>query len=345
MLRRLGTQLANGYGLMLTVYLLLRIVRGERSHYVELLNHSMPGLALPALPLMLLALLRRDRVRAVAMLLPVFALLMQYNTRHTRKKVQAAGAVRLQDRLDFSRNPDVITLFTFNMQGERARVLHLIELIRWHKPDILCFQELTEPAAQALSKALSDDYPHQQIYTQGVTIHGVGTYSRYPLNGREFIPADHGHLRAIVTLNNGSLDREFVLYNVHPSPPGGIRNLRGFQPRYRRGEIEVILTHAETETLPVVIVGDFNLTDRTADYFQITTHFDDAFREAGYGPRATFPDLGGIARPLSGPWFGLLRLDYVFHSRDIRALNVRVIPDSAGSDHRPVLAQLALDHK
>lgn len=343
MLRRWSTLLVNGYGLMLGMYVLLRAARGERSHYVELLNHSMPGLALPTLPLFLLALLRRDRVRAVYMLLPILALLLQYNTRHSRSKARSAVTPRLNSDADQTGKGDVIKLLTFNMQGERARLPHLIELIRSFKPDILCFQELTEPAARALSEALGEDYPHQQIYTQGITIHGVGTYSRYPLNEREFIPADHGHLRAIVT-PNGATNHDFVLYNVHPSPPGGLRNLRGFQPRYRRDEIDVILAHTENEKLPIVMVGDFNLTDRTADYYQITAHFDDAFREAGFGPRATFPDLGGIARPLGGPWFGLLRLDYVFHSHEIQALNVRVIPDAAGSDHRPVLAQLAFDH-
>ncbi len=330
MLKRWGKWLVNGYGVMLALYLLLRAGRGERSQYVELLNHVMPGLALPVLPLFLWALIHGERARAALLLPGMIALLAQYDSRHP------AGIARGKEK-----RPAVtaVSVLTFNLQGQRIRTVRLLQLIRELKPDVLCFQELTEPVAAALTEALHAQYPHEQVMTQGITIHGAGIYSRFPLVDCEALAGDHGHLRAIVVVDEG---QAFALYNVHPPPPGGLRNRRGFQPSLRRGEVDAILTRAVREILPVVLVGDFNLTDRTADYRQLTAHYTDAFFAAGRGPRATFPDLGGIVRPLGGSWFGGLRLDYVFHSPQIQAVSVRVIADAAGSDHRPVFALLAL---
>jgi len=331
MLRRLANLLTGGYGALLCAYLLLRFWRGERSNYVDFLNHVMPGLAMPVLPLFLLALVRGDRARMLLFLPGMLTLLAQYDTRN---RATASPAI-VTEKL---RQP--ITLLTFNLQGQRINIARLLKLTVAFEPDILCFQELTAPVAEALTAALHEQYPYEQVSTQGVTIHGVGSYSRFPLRDCELIKGDHGHLRATVVM--GANGREFALYNVHPSPPGGLRNLRGFQPRYRRDEIETILARAGQETLPIVLAGDFNLTDRSADYRRLVSGYVDSFREAGFGARATFPDLGGIAPLLGGGWFGGLRLDYVFHSPDIQPVNAQVIPDAAGSDHRPVLVKLLI---
>jgi vancomycin resistance protein VanJ len=42
------------------------------------------------------------------------------------------------------------------------------------------------------------------------------------------------------------------------------------------------------------------------------------------------------------PVFPVVRIDHVFSSRELVALRAETLQDSGGSDHRPVLAVLAL---
>lgn len=99
---------------------------------------------------------------------------------------------------------------------------------------------------------------------------------------------------------------------------------------------------------PVIIVGDFNMSDQSNDYQRITTSLRDTYREIGWGLGFTFPDFSySNAMPVELhtsflPLRPVVRLDYVFHNDDLQAVAVKVLPTSGGSDHRPVLAQLAL---
>jgi vancomycin resistance protein VanJ len=96
--------------------------------------------------------------------------------------------------------------------------------------------------------------------------------------------------------------------------------------------VNELLRRAGGETMPVLIAGDFNMTDQTGDYARIAEQYADTYREIGWGMGFTFPDLG--QRLL------LAQLDYVFHSSHFVAVEARVWGTSGGSDHRPVYAVL-----
>jgi endonuclease/exonuclease/phosphatase (EEP) superfamily protein YafD len=59
---------------------------------------------------------------------------------------------------------------------------------------------------------------------------------------------------------------------------------------------------------------------------------NDAFAEIGSGMGFTFEELN----------IPVARIDYVFHTDDFRAVEARVLEDTAGSDHRPLFVTLAL---
>jgi endonuclease/exonuclease/phosphatase (EEP) superfamily protein YafD len=101
----------------------------------------------------------------------------------------------------------------------------------------------------------------------------------------------------------------------------------------RTVEVENVLSRAEKDLpAPIIVVGDLNLTDRTDDYQRITDSMDDAFAEIGSGMGFTFEELN----------IPIARIDYVFHTDDFRAVEARVLEDTAGSDHRPLFVTLAL---
>ncbi len=110
----------------------------------------------------------------------------------------------------------------------------------------------------------------------------------------------------------------------------------------------MVLTRAERDTGPILIAGDFNMSDQSSDYQRIAKDYKDAYHERGWGLGFTFPDFAyASALPANLPLMSLLirpiaRLDYVFHNADLQVLSARVIANSGGSDHRPVLTEFSL---
>jgi endonuclease/exonuclease/phosphatase (EEP) superfamily protein YafD len=135
---------------------------------------------------------------------------------------------------------------------------------------------------------------------------------------------------------------EVNVLSVHPrSPP-----LRGIHPfglplgiplefanQGRDADVRELLSRLERIDGPLVVIGDFNLTDQQGLYAPLTQHLHDAHRESGWGMGFTFTRFPRIGLPV---W----RIDYVFHSPDLVSLSTTV-GDCSGSDHRPVIARLA----
>jgi vancomycin resistance protein VanJ len=99
----------------------------------------------------------------------------------------------------------------------------------------------------------------------------------------------------------------------------------------------------------LIFAGDLNATDQNAAHAIVTHNMIDAWREAGWGMGHTFPgkptpDIGGSRPVILGipvpQW--LVRIDYIFHSNDLKTIDARLGPGDGGSDHRPIMATLVL---
>jgi endonuclease/exonuclease/phosphatase (EEP) superfamily protein YafD len=127
---------------------------------------------------------------------------------------------------------------------------------------------------------------------------------------------------------------------VHLSPNGLGRNpvdqyVRLAQERFAQRAAEVARLEQALRALrePALLLCDCNLTDTSQAYARLATFMSDSFREAGWG----FGHSSFSRRPP----FQAQRLDYVWHSDRLVALEAFVGPEG-GSDHRPVVARLAL---
>jgi len=91
---------------------------------------------------------------------------------------------------------------------------------------------------------------------------------------------------------------------------------------------------------PLILVGDFNVTEREPAYVELTAGLRDAFMVAGSGN-------GNTWRPewLTGLPLPLLRIDYMLCSPQVRPLCLRVDRALRGSDHCPVHGIFELDAK
>lgn len=141
-------------------------------------------------------------------------------------------------------------------------------------------------------------------------------------------------------------EREGVIYNIHLrsfgvnkpwedrislSEPGTwLPYLRQYRSVYRSraAEVEVLLERIEAETLPVIVMGDFNGTSGNWTVRKLRGNRTDAFRVAGTGPGHTYR----ADKPV-------VRIDFVFVDQAWSVIDADV-PTVRFSDHLPVVVRL-----
>ena len=81
-------------------------------------------------------------------------------------------------------------------------------------------------------------------------------------------------------------------------------------------------------------MGDFNLTEWSDLYPRMVADYVDVHRARGWGFGFTRDAIGEIP---------IARIDYAFSNVNLRPLSIRTWNYSAGSDHRPLLADFAIN--
>ncbi len=145
-----------------------------------------------------------------------------------------------------------------------------------------------------------------------------------------------------------------TVLNVHPTRPTlGLRRVgpipvpTRFDTSRRDQALRAIVARVKTIATPLIVLGDFNLSDRDATYRLLGGMLNDVYREAGWGLSNTFPSRGDFdGWPSQGGGIDLLylpvvRLDYVFTSAGWIPTGAQVV-DVPGSDHLSVMADLLL---
>ena len=193
--------------------------------------------------------------------------------------------------------------------------------------EVIALQELTEVHLEALrAEGVLDAYPHAVVDARSGAF-GSAILSKLPLADARV--DDLGGLpmsRATVTVAGRPVD----MLNVHTLSPVSGGN---FDVRDRQLDALADLAGGP-ESRAVVMVGDFN-ANRWHPAFRrlLDSGLGDAHEQVGRGLARTWPN----GRRL--PSFALL--DHVLVSPPIIAISVRE-GTGRGSDHRPVVADLAL---
>jgi exodeoxyribonuclease-3 len=251
---------------------------------------------------------------------------------------------------------------TWNVNGLRARLTHVVDFLREHEPDVLCLQE---------TKVQDDLFPREPLEDEGYDVeffgqkgyNGTAILSRHRLDDVvRGLPDDEPDAeRRVLAATTGGL-RVLNLY-VPNGQEVGSDKYRFKLDWFRRLRAFLDAGYAKDE--PIVVVGDFNVTQDDRDVHDpdwwrdkilcskperqalrnvMAFGLDDAFRvhheEGGvytwwhYTAGAAFKDDG-------------LRIDYVLTSAPVthRCRDVIVHRDlrlaKSPSDHVPVTAILA----
>ncbi|HZS01435.1 MAG TPA: endonuclease/exonuclease/phosphatase family protein [Chloroflexota bacterium] len=299
-----------------------------RGGTLALLRELTLYLFVPLPALLLVALALRARAALALLLVPLGVFLWAYGPQFLPHPPPAAGGPRLR-------------VLTFNTGGNvgGGQQAPLVRLIEGAGADVVALQEVPAATEAALPAALAGTYPYAVGTTDTLLL------SRWPLRERgEFRLADAAYLAQQVEVAVD--DRTLLHTNVHVTRPsyrvrwrrGLVPLVRGFSPGWRDAQVEELVARLTAVDGPRVLTGDFNETEWSYPYERLHDALGDSFREAGTGFGHTYPShvrYGGWT--LSVP---LVRIDYVFHSAELVALDAAVGPDG-GSDHLPVVADLA----
>lgn len=234
-------------------------------------------------------------------------------------------------------------VMTCNVGNGRAAPEQLIRILRDSGADLVGIQELSDGQAEEISKNLQHEYPYQAIFPGGFA--GKAALSRFPILASEqlHLSTVRPDLKSMIELG----EIQLAFFVAHPPPPHPHwRGLKFYAQTWRQIQS---LARLAVESPPAILLGDFNLADWWGEYAYLrSTGLKDAFFEAGTERGHTLPRRIGpwkrflaLNRLLSGlPLPPMVRVDYIWYTEPLTCQRAWVGQDT-GSDHLPVLAQLA----
>lgn len=318
LLERLGRALLHLltlYPLLLLALSAVHIYAPQRSGPLALTQILAPLLFWLLLPLVPLALARRTLPLKLALIACLVVAVVRFGPTQ-----DAAPVLETPDARRFS-------ALTWNLELTNRNFAGIIERLTTSGADIVALQELTPEQAEALQAdpLLQQRYPYQMLNPRpGVS--GMGLLSRFPILKQHPNP-DASPRWAQLDLGDG---RTLTVFNAHPSR-SGIQLPFGYDPSRRDEQIATI--RARTAPLlargePILLLGDFNITEREPAYHELTSGLQDAHALVGSGS-------GNSWRPeLLKDWnIGLLRIDYLLTSPDVTPLRLSTDCTPRGGDH------------
>lgn len=312
------------YGVMLAGFLLARLWLGDRPTVLGFFvtgGHLLLLMAVVLLPLSLLT--AQPRAATLALLPAALTWGILYGPQFIPNRTASAG-----------QNGQRITVMSYNLLWGRADYTGAARLILDTAPDIVALQEVDARSARQLEDLLTDQYPY---HTLNQTARDTVIFSRYPIAESRLLDTSMGSLRSVIWVD----DRPLAVYTIHAAVPQFSLWPPVFDSSLRSADIATLLTSIDTAPYPVILLGDFNMPDLSTDYQNITSRLSDVYRQVGWGMGWTHS--GPLFRSERLRGLRLLRIDYIFaQTTHLIPLNARVLPDSAGSDHLPVVAELLL---
>jgi endonuclease/exonuclease/phosphatase family metal-dependent hydrolase len=244
----------------------------------------------------------------------------------------AIAHLHLLRRPDAVRPPAALTLsvMSYNTWSRNGDERRIARVVREAAPDLVLLQEIPAAVFGRVVPLLRDLYGGAAVHVAYEPAIRQGVVSRHPVDESVAVRGK-GHVQRVVLRTPAG---PITVLNVH-----ALRE-RGWRQRYER--LAALLAEDVLPlTGPVVVAGDLNAPEHSQPYALVAAHLANAHRAAGSGLGFTYP---APALRLAGllPAFPVVRIDHVFFSRHFVALRAETLADSGGSDHRPVLAVLAL---
>ena len=230
-----------------------------------------------------------------------------------------------------------LTLYSHNVLYNGPCSVDLVKIVRDLSPDIAVFQEYDFSHAVLIGPYLRE-LGYEEVTAYNSPAEGAfafAVYSKLPLRNHRIYYTEGPEWKP--KWPNQYIEFQFggdwiKLVNLHIVPPHN--PMAGVYPypsqqKYILWQLEEASVRLDKGASPAVICGDFNLTPSAKQLVHLRESFVDSWMESGGGFGATWHN------PLP-----VFRIDYVFHSRHLRALSCRTIGNNF-SDHRGIVVEMA----
>ena len=325
------TFFAYSYSAFILCYLILRLIFWDRLWIVAFIGTFTPLIFLPILflPLLVFSIIKNrwfSIISSVACILLVSWLHVKYFSPESTSLTDSHPSLKI---------------LSHNVGWYTTKSPTLVKLIEGEQPDIVFLQETVRPHRKRVFNVLKTDYPYQ------INTPPVGILSKYPILSSEILHlANHPETqqRAIVNFNQ----QEIVIYNMQATGPWvefykilSFIKIPVYKYKQRFPEIQDLVERIQQETLPVIVAGDFNMTDESQDYYSVQKVLQDAFLKSGFGFGFTWPH-GFFTKKFNLKLnYPVCRIDYIWYSKHWGAKSSLVL-EATESDHLPVAAELIL---
>lgn len=298
--------------------------------------------------------------RHLALAMPLAALLLNFTF--------ITAIFQIDIKVDKHTEDKTIKIISYNLKAyteKGADSLSSDELVEGinnfilnEKADIVCLQEYnsTKCSVNELSEVFKTSLPY---IVQPIDCKDMANIilSRYPIvqSGRDTFPASrNGYMWAELQLGNevvrvvnlhlqttmiSSKSKDMAEIKKNPFTKEGRESIKSIIVALKENtiirqeqfnEVRPLLT---SDTLPVIVVGDFN--EQPASYIYRSTlalGLRDGFKEAGSGYMYTYKNLRK-----------LLRIDYIFGNKLVDIIDYQTCK-LPYSDHNPVIASFDITH-
>ncbi|MGD1715785.1 endonuclease/exonuclease/phosphatase family protein [Dapis sp. BLCC M172] len=345
LLQRITKVFVYSYSGLILIYLILRLIFWDKFWLIALVGNFIPLILLPILILPLPAFLVIKKrwfciISSIACLLLMGWLHTQYFSPQTISfSPQTISAVNAQP----------LKIFSLNNSWHKTEPETLVERIKQEKPNIVFLQEITRNHIRKSFPKLKAEYPDQT--SDDLKGYRAAILSKYPIEFKENLHlAGHSEVqqRAIIKINQQLI----VVYNIQTiSPWIRLRKILPFLtiPVYefseRTAEIQDLIERLKKESLPIIVAGDFNMSEQSQDYYYLTQVLTDSWKVSGIGFGLTWPAGWRLDFLIpNSTWkldYPLFRIDYIWYSNHWVSKSAEVL-STTGSDHLPLVAELVL---
>ncbi len=216
-----------------------------------------------------------------------------------------------------------LRVLSYNTMLRNHDVAAISDVILGHRPDIALLQEVLSPVE--LGQRLAGLYEGAPVHVVSDEYLRLMIVSRFPIRAQE---------------SRNEVQRAIV------SPPGSaaimLRNLhavRGTNDDTDQLEfVENLVADISSVYEPLIVAGDFNMTESNEGYGMISDWLKNTHEEAGVGFGFTF----ATPQRRFGTLMPLIRIDHMFVSRHFDVLEAGRLAKFGNSDHFPIEAVLSL---
>jgi endonuclease/exonuclease/phosphatase (EEP) superfamily protein YafD len=214
-----------------------------------------------------------------------------------------------------------LRLLTFNMHVGNDRFDEIADYVTASGADIVALQEVSCAAAERLIPKLRTQYPH--AFVSAGNCFGIALLTKRPmtLTGQVIVAPRQRPLLVWATLD----------WNGVPLPVTTAHLIPPFAPDDQASQVTRLINYVARQSGPLIVAGDFNLTPFSWSFARLNN--------AGLAQHVSYRTTW---TPWAAPWLSpLLTIDNVLTTRNVISTRSLIGP-RLGSDHRPVVVDLAL---